>query len=99
MSDKIKAVLDEWKRLHYRTTPGDWDETPASEEWKRNKANNAAFMRYAANNSSKLIAALELATDTVKRYCDCEGDDYPICFSCIQIKKIESILTGAVRGS
>lgn len=35
-------------------TPGEWDDQPASVEWKLNRANNADFMRKAANHAASL---------------------------------------------
>lgn len=59
MTPKEKALkLLEARKL---ATPGEWDTKPAMEAWKANKANNAAFIRLAANEIEEIVKwALEM---------------------------------------
>ena len=52
-----KQLAEKLLEARGKATQGTWDSSPASDEWKANKANNAEFCRLAANHITELCTA------------------------------------------
>lgn len=94
--EKIKQVLKDINDARERATPGEWDDKPASEEWKSNKANNAHFCRLAANKITSLTKSLEVAVEALK----CNQTFHRLggiddCEPCKALDQVTTILEGS----
>ena len=74
--------LEEFIKCREAATPGEWDDLPATKEWKANKVNNAAFCRLAANKSADIARNLIEALKVIEYYgsyyvSNLEGKDLP----------------------
>lgn len=104
----LEIIKDELERINEaraKATQGEWDDQPASQQWKDNKANNAAFCRLAANEITRLTKALSVAVETLQTMNHLEvqfkaqGGVYNPKLGCVKHETIWDVTTKPSEGA
>lgn len=89
--------LKEFEALCEKASPEPWDESPASEEWKRNKPANSAFCRASRTMVPKLIEEVKEWRKSANR-----THGYTNCVSVLELdqyKQAVEVMAEAIKKS